>query len=91
MEHEFFPQDLFCNTSKAEETVHRKRRKILKSFPLTERSHKNHEIFEVTRDLWRSSGSTPVSKQDHPEPLTQVQVQDLTLLVQVHEVIVSLS
>lgn len=48
-------------------------------------------MFEVTSDLWRSSGSTPLSKQDDLEPLTQAYAQDLTLLVQVHEVAVSLS
>lgn len=66
------------------------RRKILKSSALTERSHKIR-VFEVPSDLWRSSGSTPPSKQDDLEPLTQAYAQDLTLLVQVHEVAISLS
>jgi len=35
----------------------------------------NHRLTEVGRDLWRSSGPTPLIKQGHLEPVVQDHVQ----------------
>lgn len=35
----------------------------------------NHRVVEVGRNLWRSSGPTPLLKWGHPEPVAQDPVQ----------------